>query len=41
MYKRESTTTPDTVWSDNRTILGPAFLMLLIPIVLAVLAVVR
>ena len=41
MYERESTTTPDSVWSDNRTILGPAFLVLLIPIVLAVLTAVR
>jgi hypothetical protein len=41
MYERDSSSKLDSVWSDNRTVLGPGFLMLLVALVVGLLTALR
>ena len=41
MFERDSRSTPETVWSNNRTVLGPGLLMILVALVVGLLSALR
>lgn len=41
MYPRDSSSKLDTVWSDNRTVLGPGLLMILVALFVGLLGTLR